>query len=253
VRLGCRPAERGTPPLWPRSAPSGLTGYGPRTRIPTTRTLARAARLGPYFFLVVRFTARTSSCVSRRDYLGGWTETLDRQVDKHRLPTCISLVEHAAGCGRAPTQPTTPFPPWPLSTITPTVTWYPHGGPRRSIICDYTNAKGAINVANSTCHSGWLCSSLTPTLRLANAAPLSASTHLRALWSSACTCGVSLPSATSSKLLMHRSTPLVEKPRENLAFYRRDVVNHRTAVQRPTSRSSKLVSRRATPSQTRQL
>jgi hypothetical protein len=128
-----------------------------------------------------------------------------------------------------------------------------HGGPRRSIICDYTNAKGAINVANSTCHSGWLCSSLTPTLRLANAAPLSASTHLRALWSSACTCGVSLPSATSSKLLMHRSTPLVEKPRENLAFYRRDVVNHRTAVQRPTSRSSKLVSRRATPSQTRQL
>jgi hypothetical protein len=101
--------------------------------------------------------------------------------------------------------------------------------------------------------TGWLCSRLTPTLRLANAAPMSASTHLRALWSSACTCGVSLPSATSSKLLMHRSTPLVEKPRENLAFYRRDVVNHRTAVQRPTSRSSKLVSRRATPSQTRQL
>ena len=40
---------------------------------------------------------------------------------------------------------------------------------------------------------------------------------------------------------------------ENLAFYRRDVVSHRTAVQRPTSRSSKLVSRRATSSRTRQL
>jgi hypothetical protein len=53
------------------------------------------------------------------------------------------------------------------------VTWCPHGGLRRSIICYYTNAKGAINVANSTCHSGWLCSSLTPTLRLANAAPMS--------------------------------------------------------------------------------
>lgn len=45
-----------------------------------------------------------------------------------------------------------------------------------------------------------------------------ASTHLRALWSSACTCGVSLPSATSSKLLMHRSTPLVEKPRRESCF-----------------------------------
>jgi hypothetical protein len=32
------------------------------------------------------------------------------------------------------------------------VTWCPHGGLRRSIICYYTNAKGAINVANSTCH-----------------------------------------------------------------------------------------------------
>ena len=83
----------------------------------------------------------------------------------------------------------------------------PHGSSRRSIICDYTNAQGAVNVAQSTCHSGWLCSSLTPTLRLANAAPVSASTHLRALWSSVCTCGASLPSATSSKLLMHRSTP----------------------------------------------
>jgi len=98
------------------------------------------------------------------------------------------------------------------------VTWYPHGSPRRSIICDCTNAKGTINVANSTCHSGWLCSSLTPTLRLASAAPVSASTHLRALWSSVCTCGVSLPSATSSKLLMHRSTPLVEKPRRESCF-----------------------------------
>ena len=70
--------------------------------------------------------------------------------------------------------------------------------------------------------TGWLCSRLTPTLRLANAAPMSASTHvqthLRTLWSSACTCGVSLPSATSSKLLMHRSPPLVEKPRRESCF-----------------------------------
>ena len=94
----------------------------------------------------------------------------------------------------------------------------PHGSSRRSIICDYTNAQGAVNVAQSTCHSGWLCSSLTPTLRLANAAPVSASTHLRALWSSVCTCGVSLSSATSSKLLVHRSTPLVEKPRRGSCF-----------------------------------
>jgi hypothetical protein len=128
------------------------------------------------------------------------------------------------------------------------VTWCPHGGLRRSIICYYTNAKKGRSTSQTRHATGWLCSRLTPTLRLANAAPMSASTHLRALWSSACTCGVSLPSATSSKLLMHRSTPLVEKPRENLAFYRRDVVNHRTAVQRPTSRSSKLVSRRATSS-----
>jgi hypothetical protein len=115
------------------------------------------------------------------------------------------------------------------------------------------NAKGAINVANSesTCRSesGWLCSSLTPTLRLANAPPMSALTHLRALWSSACTCGpgVSSPSATSSKLLrvMHRSTPLVEKPRRESCFLpsRCGLPPHRYPAPGPqaTSRSSKRV------------
>ena len=42
------------------------------------------------------------------------------------------------------------------------------GGPRRSIICDYPNAKGAVTVAKSTCHSGIWMIMLKPH---ANAAP----------------------------------------------------------------------------------
>jgi hypothetical protein len=133
------------------------------------------------------------------------------------------------------------------------VTWCPHGGLRRSIICYYTNAKRG-----------------DPRRKLDM--PLDGyaqGSHQRCAWQTLRRCRLQHICEHSGQVLvpvelayppqLARNSSCIDhhhwsrSREESLAFYRRDVVCHHNAIQRPTSRSSKLVSRRATLSLTRKL
>jgi hypothetical protein len=93
--------------------------------------------------------------------------------------------------------------------------------------------------------TGWLCSRLTPTLRLAN------KTLRRCRLQHICEHSgqVLVPVELAYPPQLARNSSCIDhhhwsRSREgSLAFYRRDVVCYHNAIQRPTSRSSKLVSR----------